>query len=72
MSGYLSAADREALRHHCCSLGSANAMLADIERIVAQHRAAAWDEGVTKASPHGGGYLRSFYAENPYRIEATS
>lgn len=30
----------------------------------------AWDEGATKASPHGGGYLRSLLIENPYREDA--
>lgn len=32
--------------------------------------AEAWDEGCARATPHGGAYLRSFYAENPYRAAA--
>lgn len=38
-----------------------------IELAIFAAREQAWDEGATKASPHGGGYLRSLLIENPYR-----
>lgn len=39
----------------------------DIVDAVMPALARAWDEGAAKASPHGGGYLRSLLIENPYR-----
>ena len=38
-----------------------------LQQIIEAAKAEAWDEGVTKASPHGGAYLRSLLIENPYR-----
>lgn len=42
------------------------ALLAEVESIRAKV-ADAYDEGAKAASPYGGAYLRSFYAQNPYR-----
>lgn len=39
----------------------------ELVRIVNSEKAEAWDQGATKASPYGGGYLRSLLIENPYR-----
>ena len=44
-----------------------NCMRCADEARIRELQAQAWDEGAAKASPHGGAYLRSFYAENPYR-----
>ena len=41
--------------------------VADVLPVVMRLLAKTWDEGATKASPHGGGYLRSILIENPYR-----
>lgn len=47
----------------------ADALLASpaLARLLDEARAEAWDEGARAASPHGGAYLRSLYAVNPYR-----